>query len=50
MLKRTKPTLIEGSYRNWDNLAAYRQDAGRARRQLRLTHKGENTDDIHLFR
>lgn len=49
MLNRTKPTLIQGSYRNWESLAAYRQDADRARQQLRLIHKSENAAGIRLF-
>ena len=42
--RRQLPLLGELS-----SLAAFRQDADRARRQLRLIHKDENTAGIHPF-
>ena len=42
--------VVEGNYRNWANLAAYRDDARQARAQLRTVRNPVgSTQGIRLF-
>lgn len=49
MLARSKPALIEGNCRNWDTLAAYREEAGQSRKQLSLVQQSGKAGGIQLF-